>query len=159
MAAPSCSPSFANPVFDMPIQHLSPAFASPEDLDTGSRGTGGGVVLDDAALRKLRELDPRGESKLIARVVKAFDGSATRLLAQLNEAHGAGDLNGVRQVAHTLKSSSASVGALRLSSLCAEVETMARQGGMPGFDERIHEMAIEIPKVQVALRTLAENET
>lgn len=80
------------------------------------------VTLDPAALARLAELDPKGESRLIERVLKAFQTSAARLTPQLEAARLAGDRNTVRLVAHTFKSSSASIGALTLSQLCAQVE-------------------------------------
>ena len=84
-------------------------------------------VLDEGALQRLRDLDPSGSSRLLERVLRAFETSGTRLGAQLSAARETGDLQGVRHVAHTLKSSSASIGALRLSRLCAEIEAAARQ--------------------------------
>jgi HPt (histidine-containing phosphotransfer) domain-containing protein len=113
------------------------------------------AVLDAAALDKLRELDPTGQNHLIERVVKAFDGSISRLLSQLKESQGSSDLMGVRHVAHTLKSSSASIGALKLSQICADIESMVRQSRTEGLDERLADMNSEIVKVQAALRLLA----
>jgi HPt (histidine-containing phosphotransfer) domain-containing protein len=84
-------------------------------------------VLDEAALQRLRDLDPGGGNRLLERVLHAFETSATRLGAQLAEARRKDDLQGIRHVAHTLKSSSASIGALRLSRICAEIEASARQ--------------------------------
>ena len=84
------------------------------------------AVLDAQALARLRELDPKGENRLIERVLKAFETSVARLAPQLDEARRSGDRAGIRHVAHTLKSSSASIGALALSQRCAEVETLIR---------------------------------
>lgn len=109
------------------------------------------TVLDPAALERLRELDPSGTSKLMERVVRAFNGSIDRLVPQLHTAHAAADWAGVRHVAHTLKSSSASVGAVKLSSLCAEMEIMARQGQSTGMDRQITALCAEISAVLEAL--------
>jgi HPt (histidine-containing phosphotransfer) domain-containing protein len=79
--------------------------------------------LDDAALSRLAELDPTGANRLLERVLKTFQTSAARLMPQLDVAHRAGDRDVVRLVAHTLKSSSASIGALALSQCCAKLET------------------------------------
>ena len=84
-------------------------------------------VLDEAALQRLRDLDPEGKSRLLERVLRAFEGSVARLGAQLVEARAKNDMQSVRHAVHTLKSSSASVGALRLSRLCAEIEAAVRQ--------------------------------
>jgi len=63
---------------------------------------------------------------LIERVLKAYQVSAARLMPQLEVARLAGDQATIRLVAHTLKSSSASIGALTLSQLCAQLENDIR---------------------------------
>ncbi len=82
--------------------------------------------LDAAALGRLAELDPTGKNRLIERVLQAFQASVARLRPQLEAARGGGDRAAIRLVVHTLKSSSASIGAQRLSELCAQVETVIR---------------------------------
>jgi HPt (histidine-containing phosphotransfer) domain-containing protein len=58
----------------------------------------------------------------------------------------------VRHAVHTLKSSSASIGALRLSCLCAEIEAAVRQealAGLPGLlDDVDRELAVVLQAVQ-----------
>lgn len=89
------------------------------------------VVLDEAALSRLRELDPDGRHGVLRRVLMAFETSLTRMLAQLAAERESGNAAVVGSVAHTLKSSSASVGALELSRVCAEVEQRLREN-QPG---------------------------
>lgn len=111
--------------------------------------------LDAESLDRLRELDPSGTSHLLQRVFQAFESSLARLSPALEEARAAADLNGIRQVAHTLKSSSASIGALRLAQLCAEIERMIRQGD-PDRDVltmRVGQMQAE---TAVVLRVVAQ---
>jgi CheY-like chemotaxis protein/HPt (histidine-containing phosphotransfer) domain-containing protein len=84
------------------------------------------AVLDEAALARLSELDPKGENRLLERVLRAFQGSVARLRPQIDNARASGDRAGVRLVAHTLKSSSASIGAMQLSQLCAQIESAIR---------------------------------
>lgn len=105
--------------------------------------------LDASAIARLRELDPTGQARLVERVVDAYLGSAERLGAQLREARDRGDVVAVRMVAHTLKSSSASVGALALSRQCAETEAMARDRGWvpelpPAIDALLERLAAAV---------------
>ena len=86
------------------------------------------VTLDATALARLRELDPDGRHGVVVRVLEAFETSLGRLLGQLREEPDAGDAAVVAGIAHTLKSSSASVGALALSARCAEIERRLREG-------------------------------
>lgn len=113
--------------------------------------------LDADALARLHALDPAGKSQLIARVVDAFSGSIARMLPQLREAAQAGDLGRVRHIVHTLKSSSANVGGLRLSQLCAELELRLRQGSVEGLVDAADEIAGEVVAVDDALRQLPTN--
>jgi HPt (histidine-containing phosphotransfer) domain-containing protein len=109
-------------------------------------------VLDAQALARLRELDPSGEGKLLQRVLQAFETSVARLLPQLKEARVSGDLPTVRHVAHTLKSSSASIGALKLSQLCTDIELMVRESRTEGLDEALDAMIAQLDIVPDALK-------
>jgi len=80
-------------------------------------------------LARLRELDPDGRHGVMRRVLQAFDTSLTRMLVQLAGEREGGNVSVVAGVAHTLKSSSASVGALQLAEACAEVEKRQRGTG------------------------------
>lgn len=89
------------------------------------------VALDATALARLRELDPDGRHNVLARVLGAFDASLSRMLVQLTAEREGGDAGVVASVAHTLKSSSASVGATELAQACGDVERRLRAGA-PG---------------------------
>ncbi|HEX7436405.1 MAG TPA: Hpt domain-containing protein [Caldimonas sp.] len=113
---------------------------------------GGDAVLDVEALRRLGELDPTGANRLLERVFEAFEASVVRLLPQLHAAHKAADHAGMRHVTHTLKSSSASIGAIKLSQLCAEIEGMIRLDNLEGLAARIDRMDHETAVVLQALK-------
>ena len=116
-------------------------------------------VLDPAALERLAELDPTGKNRLIERVFQAFESSTLRLMPQLREAQNAGDHATVRHVAHTLKSSSASIGAIKLSQLCAEIESMIRLETYDDLADRIGHMDRETNAVLQALKQIRGVET
>ena len=146
------------------VRPRAPAHSDPSPSTAGGAalpshgaqvdGAPGAAVLDVGALDRLRELDPKGENKLLERVVKAFQGSVARLVPQLLEGAQAVDLNTVRHVAHTLKSSSASIGATRLSRLCAELEAMARAQNVDNLGLRVAALNAEIDVVMIALNQL-----
>lgn len=114
------------------------------------------ALLDPEAIRRLRELDPTGGNKLLERVVAAFNTSLERLLPDLAQARSGAllDLAVVRHVSHTLKSSSASLGATRLSARCGEIEAQARDGRSDGLSEQLDAMLLDIQQVRVALAAL-----
>ncbi|MFT3856400.1 MAG: response regulator [Aquabacterium sp.] len=138
-----------------------PALAKTTETEAGPRPAAPALpqdVLDAEALRRLRELDPRGDNRLLERVVKAFQTSVGRLLPQMDEALKMNDSAAIMHVAHTLKSSSASIGALKLSHMCAEIETMIRRQTGEDLSSRIREVPVEAERVLESLRQLLENQ-
>jgi HPt (histidine-containing phosphotransfer) domain-containing protein len=118
-----------------------------------------GDVLDADALDRLRELDPKGANQLLQRVLTAFQSSTARLVPQVRDACAAGDLTGVRHVAHTLKSSSASIGATTLAQMCSDIESMIRLDQVETLAPRVDAMCAEIDIVLQALKHLLNDES
>ena len=108
--------------------------------------------LDPQALGRLHELDPDGRQGVVNRVLTAFDTSLARMIVQLQAESDGGHADVVAGIAHTLKSSSASVGALALSKACAEVETRLRSGQTADLR---HDIARLIALAQAAQRSVA----
>lgn len=111
-------------------------------------------VLDADALNRLRELDPKGQNRLVERVMQAYLNSLDRLLPQLDQARCTNDWNGVRHIAHTLKSSSASIGAMAMSELCASVERCVREEQLGAVPMQLLEMDDQIVRVRAALERM-----
>ncbi|MEO7852429.1 MAG: Hpt domain-containing protein [Rubrivivax sp.] len=109
--------------------------------------------LDATALNRLRELDPTGENHVLQRVMVAFEGSLTRLMQQADVAQSSNDINAIRHVVHTLKSSSASVGALELSSCCALIEQQLREHRTEHLAQHLGAWRSEAARVLVAVKT------
>jgi HPt (histidine-containing phosphotransfer) domain-containing protein len=116
------------------------------------------VVFDEEALQRLEALDPSGQNHLLVRVMKAFDMSLQRMSSQLVTALAERDLAGMRHVVHTLKSSAASVGALRLSQLCLEFENdlrglpaLAASSAVPAFEAAVADVVAEMQRVQAGV--------
>jgi PAS domain S-box-containing protein len=125
--------------------------ATPVTTDMPSDET---PLLDPASLERLRELDPTGQNKLIERVLKAFEVSLERLTQQLDDGLNTRDVAVLRHVTHTLKSSSASVGALALSRLAAAVELQIRNGAeFSAVAPHIEGVRSEMQRLHDGLRT------
>ena len=82
-----------------------------------------------------------------------------RLLPQLHEARQLADHPAIYRVAHTIKSSSASIGALRLSQLCFEVENCIRLEQAGDLDTRVDAMCVELEVVLQALRAWTDGKS
>ncbi|MCR6624826.1 hybrid sensor histidine kinase/response regulator [Pseudoxanthomonas japonensis] len=79
-------------------------------------------VLDQTMLEELREI--AGDET--SRIISIFLEDAPRLIGTLEKAAAVPDLDAMRDAAHTLKSSSANVGAMALSAAAKRVELGAR---------------------------------
>jgi histidine phosphotransfer protein HptB len=117
------------------------------------------TVLDAASLANLVQLDPTGANRLVQRVLTTYRSSMARLLAQLAQARAQPDPNAQRLVAHTLKSSSASVGALLLAQLCSEAEKALREGQADRVPGLLDQLVAEAAQVDAAVLQLLADES
>lgn len=132
---------------DLP-PHRLPGSPEPADAHPGEPG------LDDRALAQLRSLDPDGRHGVLQRVLAAFETSLLKLQAQLQELNVRGDAKAIGDMAHTIKSSSASVGALALSRLCADAERAARAGDLERLESAVAGLRLESSRVLRLVRAM-----
>ena len=85
------------------------------------------LVLDQAALDNIRDLQQPGEPDILRKIIGHYVESSPPLLQTLREAIAQHDIERVRLAAHSLKSASASLGAITLCESCKMLETMARE--------------------------------
>ena len=107
-------------------------------------------LLDRRMLDAIRQLDDGGTG-LVSQVIRIYFDSAPELLAKLRRGLDDGDHELVRQAAHSLKSSSANLGAAHLAELCKRVESAARARELGPDTPRAHEVEAEFRRVQAAL--------
>jgi HPt (histidine-containing phosphotransfer) domain-containing protein len=91
-------------------------------------------LLDTAALAELRE-SVGDDDAFVRELASAYLAEGPNDLAALAAAAAAGDAAGTVRPAHTLKSSSAALGAARLAALCRQVEYAGREGRVVTADE------------------------
>lgn len=88
------------------------------------------VVLDPAVVRELRALGSAGEEGFFEQLVGQFVDETVPLLAQLRLAVDQEDAISVRRIAHALRGSASQMGAQRLASSYATLETAAAAGSL-----------------------------
>jgi signal transduction histidine kinase/DNA-binding response OmpR family regulator len=106
-----------------------------------------GPVVDPEALEQLGAMMGERADEQVQELKDLFLKNTGRLLDAMDEALGQGDAQQLRYAAHTLKSTSATVGAVRLSARCAELERRARQGYFEGAEERVEQIKREFERV------------
>ncbi|MCP5450993.1 MAG: response regulator, partial [Gammaproteobacteria bacterium] len=110
------------------------------------------MALDVTVLENIRRMERNGSPGLMARLADLYQRNTATLLEQLRGAAKLGEREGLRTVAHTLKSSSANVGATRMQGLCKELEMMARAGPVPDAMAYVVAIEQEFAMIRVALR-------
>ena len=118
---------------------------------SGIEGAAERPVLDAACMAELRALDPDGKAQLVKRVLATYQASLAKLVEQLRVARADSAWDQVSRVAHTLKSSSASIGALALSALCADIERLLRAGDRTSAEALFDPFQAEVVRVDQAV--------
>lgn len=93
-------------------------------------------ILDQATIAELRE-SVGGDEAFIADLVATYLSEGPDNLEQMRAAAQIGDADAIVRPAHTLKSSSASLGALRLAQIAREIELSGRTNQATGLVERV----------------------
>jgi HPt (histidine-containing phosphotransfer) domain-containing protein len=93
----------------------------------------GAPVLDHGVLSELRASTGDDQAFMIE-LVEAYVSEGTTHMDGLLAAAAAGDAAAVVRPAHSLKSTSASLGAMRLSAICRAIEEAGREGRAEGLD-------------------------
>lgn len=114
-----------------------------------------GNLLDRAALDTLLE-SVGDDVEFLDELVGEYLDDSPRQFAEMRQAFADGDADRFRRAAHSLKSNSATFGAMTLSTMCRELEYMGRDGEIAGASERIDQAEAEYERVQAALRNAAE---
>jgi len=83
------------------------------------------VEIDESALDAIRSLQRPGKPDILARIVNMYMEKSPELISAIHEGVAANDCDKVKMAAHTLKSSSAYVGASAMAEACSRVEAKA----------------------------------
>lgn len=92
-------------------------------------------VIHADIIERIRAMEARGAPQLLSRLIHTYLDTSERLLSELRHALNAGNAVAARQAAHTLKSTSANLGATQLAALCAQLEQQARNQQLRNADE------------------------
>jgi CheY-like chemotaxis protein/HPt (histidine-containing phosphotransfer) domain-containing protein len=107
--------------------------------------------LDPAVLTGLREVVDDADA--INSLIAMFIQNTTDGISRLREACAAGDTETVQATSHRLRGSSGAVGAIRLTDLLQELETLAEDRHLQGAATLLDRIDAEFANVQQALRT------
>jgi HPt (histidine-containing phosphotransfer) domain-containing protein len=129
----------------------SPAVVNGKQSVAAAQGSHGEAVLDQKALEGLRALEMSGSPGLLGRFIGMYVANARDLLETLHAAAAQTDVKSLHMAAHSLKSTSATLGATRLSGLCKELELQARRGSVDNPGALVEAIAGEYERTRRAL--------
>lgn len=109
-------------------------------------------VLDLSALQKLKSIIG-GDPEDLAELVGDLRTEVPNQLQQMRDYSKSGDLTSLRLVAHNCKSNARDLGALQLSTLCAQLENESATGKVANLTEQLSQITVA---AEAALKSLAE---
>jgi HPt (histidine-containing phosphotransfer) domain-containing protein len=115
--------------------------------------------IDERVLESIRSLRQEGSPDLLANVVALYLESSGALLEALRKGVRNTDAKTVQRTAHSLKSSSANVGATRLADLFRDLEAMARAKDLEKSGEALAEIETEYGAARAVLSRFVQGET
>lgn len=112
-------------------------------------------VLEQRVLDEIGLMERNGDKDLLRRLVATYLDSSQSLVQAADLSLARRDGPGVVQALHTLRLSSANLGALRFSRACGEIETLARQQRLTDAQLRWSEVRAEHESVVLSLQALS----
>jgi DNA-binding response OmpR family regulator len=109
----------------------------------------GEPTVDRAQMEAMREALGEDFDDLIITYLEGVE----EMLHAISRAWETSDLEGLERQAHSIKSSSASVGAMALSKLARKMEEQARAQELAEVLEQVEEMELEFQRVRESLET------
>ena len=130
------------PAFRLPAPEGGAAYAGP--------------ILNPEVLAGLRALQDEDDTDFVAELTGIFLEDARSGLSALEEAVRRGDAPAIERVAHMLKGSSGSMGASRMSGLCARLEAAGASEDLSMAPRLLGRLEEEFGRVERELKARAE---
>jgi signal transduction histidine kinase/DNA-binding response OmpR family regulator/HPt (histidine-containing phosphotransfer) domain-containing protein len=111
--------------------------------------------LDTEVVENLKRLEGQGAAGLLGKVVEAFLQDTPLRLNDLERALDDRNAGSVAGIAHTLKGSSANLGAGAFAKTCAELEDAAEAGDWTRAEKLAAELRAELARLRIALLKLS----
>lgn len=107
-----------------------------------------------SALEVYREVMGEDTDSFIADILQSYLNNSPLLLAQMEQALQASDVATFHRIAHTLKSSSATVGAVQMANLAADLEKATSTAFPENIEASLQELKREYFDVSLELSKL-----
>jgi CheY-like chemotaxis protein/HPt (histidine-containing phosphotransfer) domain-containing protein len=132
------------------VNELVAALTQAWTQSVGGDTVTGSTVIDQAAFDEL-VASTGNDAAFIRELIDTYLTDAPELMAQMRSALAVSDAETFRRAAHSLKSNSASLGAMALSEQAKELEMMGKAGALEGAADKIAAADSEYARVKAAL--------
>jgi HPt (histidine-containing phosphotransfer) domain-containing protein len=112
-------------------------------------------TIDPEAIANLRDLNPGDGGEFLREIVNIYIEDTPRRLADLRACLASGDVTTFTRAAHTVKGSSANVGAAALKAIAERLEQVSRKDGLGAVGTLIDDCDAEFARVTAELRKLS----
>ncbi len=136
---------FASNPITPSLHHLIPrsnAATSPQSL----------TPIDTNVLQAFRQMVGENDSDIVAEMIDCYLEEAPKLVQAIATAIAQADAIALRAGAHTLKSSSATLGATTLTEICLQLEVISRTGDTEASIDKLPQLEAEFARVKAALQ-------
>jgi two-component system sensor histidine kinase/response regulator len=108
-------------------------------------------ILDQAILDDLRALDRAGEGSFLRQIIGVFEQQASEIVEQLTAAASSGDTAQLAALAHKLKGSARTVGAVELGDQCERLERETRGGELQELNRQLEDLTTAVTRARNSL--------
>lgn len=111
-------------------------------------------ILDSEAIENLRSLGDEGDDTFLREIIGIYLEDVPQRLADLKNARAADDRPLFTRSAHTIKGSSANVGASEVRALAEKIEHRSKSEALASLDEQLAELEAAFARARQALQSL-----
>jgi HPt (histidine-containing phosphotransfer) domain-containing protein len=111
-------------------------------------------VLDPVVIESLRELNPEDPEAFVREIAGIFLSDTPARIAELDASLAAGDAAKFTRAAHSIKGSSANIGAAALGAAAERLEAHAKKAGLAGVDDLLSQVRAQFAAVRIELEKL-----
>jgi len=112
-------------------------------------------IIDPEAIATLKELNPDDNGAFLKEIIGIYLEDTPRRLQDLKASLASSDAALFTRTAHTIKGSSANVGAVALAAAAERLEGLSRKEGLGGVAGLVAQCEAEFARAAAELRTLA----
>ena len=112
------------------------------------------LVIDPQAIENLRSLNPDDNDEFLREIAGIFLEDTPLRIAELEQSLAAADLPKFTRAAHSIKGSSANLGAMALRAVAERLEHHARTNGVTAAAPFVAEITAEFARAQTELTKL-----